>query len=91
MIGFVIGLLIQGALFGVALRAILPGEQTWTVPQTVGVGMVGWIILGFVLRAMFGALTGLLLPLLILGGVYLWVAQTPRRGPAVTGPLEEVP
>jgi hypothetical protein len=78
LIGFVIGLLIQGALFGVALRAILPGEQKWTVPQTVGVGIVGWMILGFVLRAIFGALTGLLLPLLILGGVYLWVTQ--KRG-----------
>ena len=80
MIGFVIGLLVQGALFGVALRAILPGEQTWTVGQTVAVGVVGWMIFGFVLRAIFGALTGLLLPLLILGGVYLWVTQ--RRGGA---------
>ena len=80
MIGFVIGLLIQGALFGVAVRAILPGEQKWTVAQTVGVGVVGWMILGFVLRAVFGALTGLLLPLLILGGVYLWVTQ--KRGGA---------
>ena len=75
MIGFVIGLLVQGALFGVALPALIPGEQRWTVPQTVGVGVVGWMILGFVLRAIFGALTGLLLPLLILGGVYLWVTQ----------------
>lgn len=80
MIGFVIGLLIQGALFGVALRAIIPGEQKWTVPQTVGIGIAGWMILGFVLRAIFGALTGLLLPLLILGGVYLWVTQ--KRGGA---------
>ena len=80
MIGFVIGLLIQGALFGVAVRAILPGEQKWTVAQTVGIGIVGWMILGFVLRAVFGALTGLLLPLLILGGVYLWVTQ--KRGGA---------
>jgi hypothetical protein len=78
MIGFVLGLLLQGALFGVALRAILPGEQSWTMGQTVGIGIVGWMILGFVLRAIFGALTGLLLPLLILGGVYLWVTQ--RRG-----------
>jgi hypothetical protein len=75
MIGFVLGLLVQGALFGVALRAILPGEQTWTIGQTVGIGIAGWMIFGFVLRALFGALTGLLLPLLILGGVYLWVSQ----------------
>ena len=80
MIGFVLGLLVQGALFGVALRAILPGEQTWTVGQTVGVGIVGWMILGFVLRAIFGALTGLLLPLLLLGGAYLWVASRRSGG-----------
>ena len=80
MIGFVLGLLVQGALFGVALRAILPGEQTWTVGQTVGIGIVGWMVLGFVLRAIFGVLAGLLLPLLILGGVYLWVSQ--KRGRA---------
>jgi hypothetical protein len=80
MIGFILGLLVQGALFGVALRAILPGEQRWTIAQTVGFGVVGWMVLGFVLRAIFGVLTGLILPLLILGGVYLFVAQ--RRGGA---------
>jgi hypothetical protein len=80
MIGFILGLLVQGALFGVALRAVLPGEQRWTIGQTVGVGVVGWMVLGFVLRAIFGVLTGLILPLLILGGVYLFVAQ--RRGGA---------
>jgi hypothetical protein len=78
MIGFVLGLLVQGALFGVALRAILPGEQRWTIGQTVGIGIVGWLVIGFFLRALFGALTGLVLPLLILGGAYLFVAQ--RRG-----------
>jgi hypothetical protein len=80
MIGFILGLLVQGALFGVALRAIIPGEQRWTIGQTVGVGIVGWLVLGFILRAIFGILTGLILPLLILGGVYLFVAQ--RRGGA---------
>jgi hypothetical protein len=81
MFGFVLGLLVQGALFGVALRAILPGEQRWTMGQTVGIGVVGWLVIGFFLRALFGALTGLVLPLLILGGVYLFVAQR-RGGPA---------
>jgi predicted membrane channel-forming protein YqfA (hemolysin III family) len=80
MFGFVLGLLVQGALFGVALRAVMPGEQRWTIAQTVGIGIVGWMVIGFVLRAIFGALTALLLPLLVLGGVYLYVSQ--RRGPA---------
>lgn len=80
MFGFVLGLLVQGALFGVALRAVLPGEQRWTLAQTVGIGMVGWMVIGFVVRAVFGALTALVLPLLVLGGVYLFFAQ--RRGGA---------
>ncbi|HEV8626133.1 MAG TPA: GlsB/YeaQ/YmgE family stress response membrane protein [Acidimicrobiia bacterium] len=80
MIGFILGLLVQGALFGVALRAVLPSEQRWTIAQTVGIGIVGWMVLGFVLRAIFGVLTALVLPLLVLGGVYLFVAQ--RRGGA---------
>jgi hypothetical protein len=80
MIGLVLGLLVQGALFGVALRAILPGEQRWSTAQTVGIGIVGWMVFGLVLRVIFGALTALILPLLILGGVYLFVAQ--RRGGA---------
>ena len=80
MIGFVIGLLIQGLIFGVVVRAILPGEQTWSIGQTVGIGVVGWLAVGFILRALFGALVGLLLPLLILGGAYLWFVS--RRGGA---------
>lgn len=75
MFGFVLGLLVQGALFGLALRAVLPGEQRWTIAQTVGIGIVGWMVIGFVLRAIFGALTALVLPLLVLGGVYLFMAQ----------------
>jgi hypothetical protein len=78
VIGFVLGLLVQGAIFGVALRAILPGEQQWSIGQTVGIGVVGWLVLGFILRAIFGALVGLLIPLLILGGAYLFIMS--RRG-----------
>ena len=80
MIGFVLGLVVQGLLFGVALRAVLPGDQRWTFGQTLGIGILGWMVIGFILRAVFGALTALLLPLLVLGGVYLYVAR--RRGGA---------
>jgi hypothetical protein len=80
VIGFVLGLLVQGAIFGVALRAILPGEQDWSVGQTIGIGVVGWLVLGFVLRAIFGALVGLLIPLLILGGIYLFIMSRRSGG-----------
>jgi hypothetical protein len=80
MVGFVLGLCVQGLIFGVALRAILPGEQKWTIPQTLGIGVVGWLVIGFILKALFGMLVGLLIPLLILGGAYLFLAN--RRGGA---------
>ena len=80
MVGFVLGLLIQGLIFGVVVRAILPGEQKWTIPQTIGIGVVGWLVIGFVLKALFGMLVGLLIPLLLLGGAYLFLAR--RRGGA---------
>ena len=78
MVGFVLGLVVQGLIFGVALRAILPGEQKWTIPQTLGIGVVGWLVVGFILKALFGMLVGLLIPLLILGGAYLFFVS--RRG-----------
>jgi hypothetical protein len=74
MVGFVTGLLIQGAIFGVAVRAILPGEQRWTIPQTLGIGIAASLVIGFVVRAVFSAVFGLLVPLLILGGIYLFFA-----------------
>lgn len=80
MIGFVLGLLVQGLIFGVVVRAVLPGEQTWSIGQTVAVGVVGWLVIGFVLKAVFGLLVGLLLPLLLLGGVYLFLSR--RHGGA---------
>ena len=79
MTGFVLGLVVQGLLVGVALRAVLPGEQRWSFGQTLGFGIAGWLVLGFILRAIFGVLTGLLLPLLVLGGIYLYLV---RRGGA---------
>ena len=80
MVGFVIGLLIQGAIFGVALRAVIPGEQRWTIPQTLGIGIAGALVVGFILRVLVSAVVGLLVPLLILGGIYLFFAS--RRGGA---------
>ncbi len=80
MVRFVIGLFLEGLIAGAVLRTLLPGEQDWSIGKTIGIGLVSWFLLGFILRVIFGALAALVLPLLILGGAYLFFAG--RRGGA---------
>jgi len=77
---FLLGLLVEGALGGVALRAALPGEQDWSILQTLGIGLVAWIVVGLAIKVVFGVVAGLVLPLVIIGGLYLWFAS--KRGGA---------
>ncbi|MDQ1565165.1 MAG: hypothetical protein QOF96_45 [Actinomycetota bacterium] len=87
MISFIIGLVIEGAIFGALLRAILPGEQQWTIGQTIGVGVVGWLALGILFRMVVGVIAGLVISLLvlptllILGGGAVYLIR--RRGGAL--------
>ena len=81
MIRFIIGLCIEGAIFGAVIRAILPGEQNWAIGQTLGVGVVGWVVLGIVFKVVLGVVAGLILPLLLLGGAALYLSR--RRGGAL--------
>jgi uncharacterized iron-regulated membrane protein len=78
MIRFILGLVIEGLIGGVALRAALPGEQDWSIVQTMGIGLVTWLVLGLVIRVVLGVVAGLILPVLIIGGLYLWFAS--KRG-----------
>jgi len=81
MIRFIIGLVFEGAIFGAVVRAILPGEQNWTIGQTLGVGVVGWVVLGIVFKVVLGVVAGLILPLLLLGGAALYLSR--HRGGAL--------
>ena len=80
MVGFVVTLLIEGLIGGVALRAVLPGEQNWTIGQTLAIGVVTWFLVGLALQVLVGAIVGLVLPLLVVGGLCLWVASRRRGG-----------
>jgi hypothetical protein len=82
MVGFVIGLCVQGLIGGVLLRAVLPGEQQWSIPQTLGFGLAAWLVTGFVLRVLFGAVVGLILPIVLIGGLVWLVSRKglPRGG-----------
>ena len=75
MVGFVIGLVIEGAIGGVLLRAVLPGEQDWSIGQTVAFGLIAWLVVGFLFRAIFGVVFGLILPIAIIGGLVWLVAR----------------
>ena len=81
MIRFLIGLFLEGLIFGAVVRAILPGEQNWTISQTIAVGVIGWVALGILFRVMLGVVAGLVLPLLLLGGAALYLSR--RRGGAL--------
>jgi len=69
MIRFLIGLFLEGLIFGAVVRAILPGEQNWTIGQTIAIGVISWVV------------AGLVLPLLLLGGAALYLSR--RRGGAL--------
>jgi hypothetical protein len=75
MVGFVIGLCIEGLIGGVVLRAVLPGEQSWSLGQTMLFGLVAWLVVGFVLWAIFGVVFGLILPIALIGGLFWLVAR----------------
>jgi len=75
MIRFIIGLCIEGLIGGVALRAILPGEQDWSIGQTVAIGVVTWLVVGIAIRVVLGVVAGLILPILLVGGAALYLSR----------------
>ena len=47
MLGTIIGLIIIGLIAGFIARAVVPGRQNLTVPQTLLLGIVGSFVGGF--------------------------------------------
>ena len=47
MIGFIIGLIIVGLIAGFLARAIVPGRDAMSIPQTILLGIVGSFVGGF--------------------------------------------
>ena len=54
MIGFIITLLIIGAIAGFLARFLVPGPDPMSVPVTIVVGIVGSFVGGFLGWALFG-------------------------------------
>ena len=47
MIGFIIGLVIIGLIAGALARLLVPGRDAMSIPATVGLGIVGSFVGGF--------------------------------------------
>ena len=56
MIGFILGLLIVGAIAGFLARAIVPGKDAMSVPMTIALGMAGSVVGGLLLGLLTGGL-----------------------------------
>ena len=55
MIGFVIVLIVMGLLVGSLPRLLVPGRDPMSLPETLGIGVVGTLVSGFIGRALFGS------------------------------------
>ncbi|MDP9397047.1 MAG: GlsB/YeaQ/YmgE family stress response membrane protein [Actinomycetota bacterium] len=55
MIIFILSLIILGLIVGALARLLVPGRDPMGVAGTIGIGVVGMLISGFIGRALFGA------------------------------------
>ncbi|EFQ83326.1 hypothetical protein HMPREF0063_11599 [Aeromicrobium marinum DSM 15272] len=55
MLGFIIGLIVVGLLAGALARLLVPGRQDISIPATIGVGIVGSFVGGFLGSLLFDA------------------------------------
>ena len=72
MIGFIIGLLILGAIVGGLGRLALPGPDPMSIGETILIGIASTMVAGILFRVLFGTGAGLLGSVLVAtGAVYL--------------------
>ncbi len=53
MIGFIIGLIIVGLIAGFVARAVVPGDDSMSIPKTILLGIVGSFVGGFLADVLF--------------------------------------
>ena len=54
MLGFLISLLVVGLIAGFLARALVPGDDSMSVPKTILLGIIGSFVGGFLGYALFG-------------------------------------
>ena len=82
MIGFILFLLIWGAIVGGLGRLALPGPDPMTVGATILIGIGSSFVAGILFRAIFDARAGILGSALVATGVVYMVRRS--RGGAVS-------
>jgi hypothetical protein len=72
VIGFILFLLLWGAIVGALGRLALPGPDPMTMGETILIGVSSSLVAGFVFRILFGTGAGILGSVLFAtGAVYL--------------------
>jgi uncharacterized membrane protein YeaQ/YmgE (transglycosylase-associated protein family) len=69
VIGFIITMLIVGAIAGFLARAIVPGKDAMGIGATIVLGVVGSFVGGFLAALIFGHSAGWLRPSGIIGSI----------------------
>jgi uncharacterized membrane protein YeaQ/YmgE (transglycosylase-associated protein family) len=82
MIGFILFLLIWGAIVGGLARLALPGPDPMSIGETILIGIGSSFVAGIVFRAIFGAGAGVLGSVLVATGAVYMVRRS--RGGAVS-------
>jgi uncharacterized membrane protein YeaQ/YmgE (transglycosylase-associated protein family) len=53
VIGFIIGLIIVGLIAGFVARAVVPGDDSMSIPKTILLGIIGSFVGGFLADVLF--------------------------------------
>lgn len=69
MIGTILGLIVIGLVAGFIARALVPGQQSMSVLQTILLGIVGSFVGGLLGRLLFGSGNSLVQPSSWIGSI----------------------
>lgn len=54
MLGLIVSLIIIGLIAGFIARAVVPGDDSMSIPKTIALGIVGSFVGGFLGKLIFG-------------------------------------
>lgn len=79
ILALIVGLAVTGAIVGALGRLALPGPDPMTILQTIGVGILGSFLAGFVVGIISDGETGATLLSSVLGATFIvWLVRRSR-------------